>query len=142
MPGGVGGVAPRAVPLSRSWGLSGHPSASCRKRANPGSRQVDQFYEPWNIVAFRLMENSFDAAHIAFVHRKTFGNTEQLRTDGHRDIKRTAYGFEALNESRVKVHGDVAHRASTRTAKIPCGASTIPGTCRSRAGSPSITRTG
>jgi len=79
--------------------------------SQPGFRQVDQFYEPWNIAAFRLMENSFDAAHIAFVHRGTFGNMERPRTDGHRDIKPTAYGFEAVNESRVKVRGDVAHRA-------------------------------
>ena len=49
--------------------------------ANPGFRKVDQFYEPWNIGAFRLMENSFDAAHIAFVHRKTFGN---MRAAAHR----------------------------------------------------------
>ena len=76
-----------------------------------GFRQVHQFYEPWQIGAFRLMENSFDAAHIAFVHRKTFGNAEQPRTDGHRDLKETSYGFEAYNESRVKVRGEVAHRA-------------------------------
>jgi phenylpropionate dioxygenase-like ring-hydroxylating dioxygenase large terminal subunit len=79
--------------------------------AEPGFRQVDQFYETWDIAAFRLMENSFDAAHIAFVHRKTFGNVEQPRTDGHRDLTTNAYGFEARNESRVKVRGEVAHRA-------------------------------
>lgn len=76
-----------------------------------GFRRVDQFYEPWNIGAFRLMENSFDSAHIAFVHRKTFGNMEQPRTDGHRDIKTTAYGFNTVNETPVKVRGEVAHRA-------------------------------
>jgi len=90
--------------------------------SQPGFRQVDQFYEPWNIAAFRLMENSFDAAHIAFVHRGTFGNMERPRTDGHRDIKPTAYGFEAVNESRVKgsrrcgaprgLHGWRRHRAA------------------------------
>jgi len=77
----------------------------------PGFRKVDQFYEPWNIGAFRLMENSFDAAHIAFVHRKTFGNVERPRTDGHRDIKTTAYGFDTVNETPVKVRGELAHRA-------------------------------
>jgi phenylpropionate dioxygenase-like ring-hydroxylating dioxygenase large terminal subunit len=76
-----------------------------------GFRQVHQFYEPWQIGAFRLMENSFDAAHIAFVHRKTFGNVEQPRTDGHKDLVQSEYGFEARNESRVKVRGEVAHRA-------------------------------
>jgi phenylpropionate dioxygenase-like ring-hydroxylating dioxygenase large terminal subunit len=74
-------------------------------------RQVDQFYETWDIGAFRLMENSFDAAHIAFVHRATFGNVEQPRTDGHRELTATPYGFVTYNESKVKVRGEVAHRA-------------------------------
>jgi phenylpropionate dioxygenase-like ring-hydroxylating dioxygenase large terminal subunit len=60
--------------------------------AQPGFGKVDQFYETWNIGAFRLMENSFDASHIAFVHRKTFGNIEQPRTDGHQ-ITTKPYGF-------------------------------------------------
>jgi phenylpropionate dioxygenase-like ring-hydroxylating dioxygenase large terminal subunit len=77
----------------------------------PGFRKVDQFYEPWNIGALRLMENSFDAAHIAFVHRKTFGNVERPRTDGHRDIKIRAYGFDTVNETPVKVRGELARRA-------------------------------
>jgi phenylpropionate dioxygenase-like ring-hydroxylating dioxygenase large terminal subunit len=74
----------------------------------PGFRQVDQFYEPWYIGAFRLMENSFDAAHIAFVHRKTFGNMERPRTDGHRDIRTSPYRFDTANETPVKVRGEVA----------------------------------
>jgi len=78
--------------------------------AQAGFRQVDQFYETWNIGAFRLMENSFDASHTAFVHRKTFGNMERPRTDGHRLTDTTPYGFAAVNESRVKVRGDLAHR--------------------------------
>ena len=77
----------------------------------PGFRKVDQFYETWNIGAFRLMENSFDAAHIAFVHRKTFGNVDRPRTDGHRDLRQTPYGFETVNESQVKVRGELAHKA-------------------------------
>jgi len=32
----------------------------------PGFRQVHQFYETWDIGALRLMENSFDSAHVAF----------------------------------------------------------------------------
>jgi phenylpropionate dioxygenase-like ring-hydroxylating dioxygenase large terminal subunit len=77
----------------------------------PGFRQVDQFYETWKIGAFRLMENSFDAAHIAFVHRATFGNMDRPRTDGHRDIKVSPYRFDTYNESPVKVRGGLAHRA-------------------------------
>lgn len=77
----------------------------------PDFRQVNQFYETWNIGAFRLMENSFDAAHIAFVHRATFGNVERPRTDGHRDIRISPYRFDTYNESPVKVRGELAHRA-------------------------------
>ena len=79
--------------------------------ALPAFRQVDQFYEPWAIGAFRLMENSFDASHVAFVHRKTFGNVERPRTDGHRDLRQGDYGFDAVNETPVKVRGELAHKA-------------------------------
>jgi phenylpropionate dioxygenase-like ring-hydroxylating dioxygenase large terminal subunit len=79
--------------------------------ATPGFRKVDQFYETWAIGALRLMENSFDASHVAFVHRKTFGNVEKPRTDGHRDLKPRQFGFETVNETPVKVRGDLAHRA-------------------------------
>ena len=41
---------------------------------DPGYRRIDQFYEPWACASFRLMENSFDNAHIHFVHRNTFGD--------------------------------------------------------------------
>ncbi len=41
--------------------------------AEPGFRRIHQFYEVWECVGLRLMENSFDIAHPAFVHRKTFG---------------------------------------------------------------------
>ncbi len=42
-----------------------------------GHRRIDQFYETWRCAGLRLMENSFDNAHIAFVHRETFGNVEE-----------------------------------------------------------------
>ncbi len=41
---------------------------------SPGFRKIDQFYDVWNCAGLRLMENSFDLAHIAFVHRETFGD--------------------------------------------------------------------
>jgi Phenylpropionate dioxygenase and related ring-hydroxylating dioxygenases, large terminal subunit len=40
----------------------------------PGFRMIQQFYEPWNCAGLRLMENSFDPAHVNFVHRGTFGD--------------------------------------------------------------------
>jgi len=41
--------------------------------ADPDYRKIDQFYEVWHCAGLRLMENSFDNAHVHFVHRKTFG---------------------------------------------------------------------
>lgn len=78
--------------------------------SQPAFRQVHQFNEPWNIGALRLMENSFDAAHVAFVHRKTFGNVEQPRVDFHRTVTMKPYGFDSYNEAQVKVRGDLGHR--------------------------------
>ncbi len=39
-----------------------------------GFRQIFEFYEPWSCAGLRLMENSFDNAHFAFVHRASFGD--------------------------------------------------------------------
>ena len=57
----------------------------------PGYRQVDQFYETWKIGALRLMENSFDSAHVAFVHRATFGDVR--RPKSRRANSSRAIGF-------------------------------------------------
>jgi len=60
---------------------------------DPGFRRIPQFYEVWNTSAFRLMENSFDNAHFAFVHRATFGQADQPLPEKYR-IEETDYGFE------------------------------------------------
>lgn len=39
-----------------------------------GFRRIDEFYEPWATSGLRVMENSFDNAHFAFVHRASFGD--------------------------------------------------------------------
>jgi phenylpropionate dioxygenase-like ring-hydroxylating dioxygenase large terminal subunit len=57
-------------------------------------RRIPQFYEVWNTCAFRLMENSFDNAHFAFVHKGTFGQLSQPLPEKY-EIKETDYGFEA-----------------------------------------------
>lgn len=75
-----------------------------------GFRQVDQFYESWNIGALRLMENSFDSAHIAFVHRDTFGNVERAGIV-KRELSLKAWGFDSVAVQPVKVRGALAHRA-------------------------------
>jgi phenylpropionate dioxygenase-like ring-hydroxylating dioxygenase large terminal subunit len=41
---------------------------------DPAFRRIPQFYEVWRCAGLRLMENSFDNAHVNFVHRGTFGD--------------------------------------------------------------------
>ena len=59
---------------------------------NPGFRKIDQFYDVWECAGLRLMENSFDMAHIAFVHRATFGDSSSPKPADFL-ITRTADGF-------------------------------------------------
>jgi phenylpropionate dioxygenase-like ring-hydroxylating dioxygenase large terminal subunit len=70
------------------------------EETDPGYRRIDEFYEPWSCAGLRLMENSFDNAHIHFVHRSTFGDinnpdpTEPV-------IERLDYGFVARSDVPV-----------------------------------------
>lgn len=59
-----------------------------------GYRRIHQFDETWATGALRLMENSFDSAHFAFVHKGTFGQGRQHKPENFR-LAETAYGFEA-----------------------------------------------
>ncbi|MBX3585317.1 MAG: aromatic ring-hydroxylating dioxygenase subunit alpha [Ramlibacter sp.] len=59
-----------------------------------GYRRIHQFDETWNTGALRLMENSFDSAHFAFVHAGTFGQGDQPKPE-HFKLEETDYGFEA-----------------------------------------------
>ncbi|MCU0774993.1 MAG: aromatic ring-hydroxylating dioxygenase subunit alpha [Ideonella sp.] len=74
-----------------------------------GWRQIDQFYEPWRIGALRLMENSFDSAHIAFTHRATFGDMSRPESTPA-EITPAEYGFVSRVAAPVVVRGDVAHQ--------------------------------
>lgn len=76
----------------------------------PGFRQVHQFYETWDIGALRLMENSFDSAHVAFVHRATFGDA-QNPTIQPREIIEKPFGFISRQAVEVKVRGELAKKA-------------------------------
>ncbi len=59
-----------------------------------GYRRIFQFHDRWNCAAFRFMENSFDNAHFAFVHKATFGDISQPKPEKYQLIE-TDYGFEA-----------------------------------------------
>lgn len=74
-----------------------------------GLRRIDQFYEEWKIGGLRLMENSFDAAHIAFVHKDTFGDISRPTTNRH-NIEEFDYGFNYSSHSEVKNRDGVSNR--------------------------------
>ena len=44
---------------------------------DPAYRRVFEFYEVWDAPGLRIMENSFDNAHFAYVHRESFGIIEE-----------------------------------------------------------------
>ncbi|KRQ94981.1 aromatic ring-hydroxylating oxygenase subunit alpha [Bradyrhizobium valentinum] len=69
--------------------------------SDPAYRRIFQFYDTWNTAALRLMENSFDNAHFAFVHKNTFGDIDQPRPEKY-EIVETDYGFEAETLVTVK----------------------------------------
>jgi len=70
------------------------PILDASEEDDPAYRRIPQFYEVWNTSALRLMENSFDNAHFAFVHKGTFGQLDQPVPEKY-EIKETDYGFEA-----------------------------------------------
>jgi len=71
----------------------------------PGFRRVDQFHEEWAIGALRLMENSFDVAHPAFVHRSTFGDISRPLPPTLPIVVENDWGFDYFVESDVAVRG-------------------------------------
>ncbi|MGE5145577.1 MAG: Rieske 2Fe-2S domain-containing protein [Candidatus Eiseniibacteriota bacterium] len=73
-----------------------------------GFRRIDQFYEVWNCAGLRLMENSFDNSHIAFVHRESFGNVTEPEPASI-EIQETPLGLEVKSEVPV-VNRDLGSR--------------------------------
>jgi phenylpropionate dioxygenase-like ring-hydroxylating dioxygenase large terminal subunit len=61
---------------------------------DPGYRTINQFYDRWRTSSLRLMENSFDNAHFAFVHKDTFGDIAQPKPEKY-EITENEHGFEA-----------------------------------------------
>jgi phenylpropionate dioxygenase-like ring-hydroxylating dioxygenase large terminal subunit len=81
------------------------PIPEIKEDADPAFRRIHQFYETWKCSAFRLMENSFDSAHPAFVHRKTFGNVESPKPV-ERELTMTPWGFISRHETPVINRGN------------------------------------
>lgn len=76
------------------------PIPEFEEASTPGFRKIDQFYDTWECAGLRLMENSFDMAHIAFVHRATFGDSESPKPAPF-TLTRTDDGF--IMDSEVPV---------------------------------------
>jgi phenylpropionate dioxygenase-like ring-hydroxylating dioxygenase large terminal subunit len=86
-----------------AWVALGDPLAPIpefEEATTPGFRKVDQFYDAWNCAGLRLMENSFDTAHVAFVHRNTFGDVN-APIPAAIEITRCDHGF--MTEAEVSV---------------------------------------
>ncbi|OHV33560.1 MULTISPECIES: aromatic ring-hydroxylating dioxygenase subunit alpha [Pseudofrankia] len=67
----------------------------------PGWRVVQEFDTVWPCSAPHLLDNNLDPAHIAFVHRRTFGNPRTPHID-RVEITRSAAGIRLV--SRVPVY--------------------------------------
>ncbi|TDT16893.1 isopenicillin N synthase-like dioxygenase [Ilumatobacter fluminis] len=78
---------------------------------DPTYRTIRQFDEVWAAAAPRLVDNSFDPAHVAYVHKETFGTPENARIDPP-EITFTDEGLESRTEMVVENHLDVAQRAN------------------------------
>ena len=63
------------------------PILDAAEENDPKYRRIPQFYEVWSTSALRLMENSFDNAHFAFVHKGTLGNPISLYRKNTRSTK-------------------------------------------------------
>jgi phenylpropionate dioxygenase-like ring-hydroxylating dioxygenase large terminal subunit len=68
---------------------------------DPAFRRIPQFYEVWRCAGLRLMENSFDNAHVNFVHRGTFGDPCDAG-ETRFELFEEPYGFRTRTEFLVK----------------------------------------
>ncbi len=81
---------------------------------DPAYRRIFQFYETWNTAPLRMMENSFDNAHFAFVHQSTFGDAAQPKPQRY-EVVETEYGFFAASTVDIR-NPPEAHAVTGSTA--------------------------
>ena len=82
---------------------------------DPAFRRIFQFDERWQTAPMRMMENSFDNAHFAFVHQSTFGDASQPRPKRYEVIE-TDYGFYAASTVDI-LNPPEAHRVTGCTTQ-------------------------
>jgi phenylpropionate dioxygenase-like ring-hydroxylating dioxygenase large terminal subunit len=91
-----------------------------REAFEPGFRQIDEFHEEWAVPGLRLMENSFDMAHLSYVHANSFGILAEPRP-APVEIEHTPWGFVMKGEAPVTNKGiskDLLRTDSERTVRI------------------------
>ncbi|MBU0554939.1 MAG: aromatic ring-hydroxylating dioxygenase subunit alpha [Alphaproteobacteria bacterium] len=79
------------------WVCLGEPLADIPEileDSDPAYRRIQQFNEVWHTSPLRFMENSFDNAHFAFVHKGTFGDIQQPAAKKY-ELMETDFGFTA-----------------------------------------------
>jgi phenylpropionate dioxygenase-like ring-hydroxylating dioxygenase large terminal subunit len=78
---------------------------------DPAYRAIRQFDEVWAAAAPRLVDNSFDPAHVAYVHRKTFGSPADARIEPP-SVERTDDGMVMVTSLVVRNDLELAQRAN------------------------------
>ncbi len=95
---------------------------------DPAFRRIPQFYELWRCAGLRLMENSFDNAHVNFVHRGSFGDPQDAGETSF-ELVEEPWGFRTSTEFPVK-QTELAAKANlipgTRTTRRIEGSWWIP----------------
>ena len=81
-----------------------------------GVRTIRQFDEVWDCAAARLMDNSFDPAHVAFVHQGSFGNPKTPRVLTP-DVERTSDGLVMRTVVEVENPKSTHHVTGTDDAR-------------------------
>lgn len=74
-------------------------------------RFIRQFDEVWAAAAPRLVDNSFDPAHVAYVHKNTFGTPDNARIDVP-EVDVTAEGLVMRTRVEVENQLESAQRAN------------------------------
>ena len=87
------------------------PIATVPGDGDPTYRFVRQFDEVWAAAATRLMDNSFDPAHVAYVHRGSFGTPDNARIPAP-ITERTPTGLRQRTELTVENHLAEARRSN------------------------------
>ena len=77
------------------------PIPELPQERDPAFRRLHQFDDYWKCSALRMMENSFDNAHFAFVHKGTFGDINQPKPERY-EVVETPDGFYAESVVPVK----------------------------------------